>query len=512
MDERLDGAPIGVLEVSDDGTVEAANDVALSLIDAASEPVGEPLDAVFPESVEDTLPDAVRGDGVDEAEFEEYYPTVELWLAVTVVPVDGGATVYLRDVTDRRRQAQSLDRLREERERTAVIDEVRSEVLAELVGASSREEIAETICRELGESDIYAFAWVGEREIGSDGLAIRAAEGETGETFAAVRETLDGPATTPEERAVESGEIREVQPLADDPQVPEAVRIAGFADGVQSALAIPLVYGSNVHGVVGVYAGRKDGFSDRERTSFQTLGEIAGFAITAARNRNLLLSDSVTEITFDVGTDSPLSRLSDDLGAELTLEGLVPNGDESLLCYVASDADAAAVGDVADGLAGVGSVRVIDDGGTGRSLEIEVDGDAPLVTVSSLGGTVRRATYEDGRGRIVVDLPPDGDVRRMADAVGRDADAEVRAKRERERSVTTAREFRAELDDRLTDRQRAVLRAAYLADYFESPRGSTAEEIASSLDITGSTLLHHLRASQRKLLDAYFTEDAVGDD
>jgi predicted DNA binding protein len=74
--------------------------------------------------------------------------------------------------------------------------------------------------------------------------------------------------------------------------------------------------------------------------------------------------------------------------------------------------------------------------------------------------------------------------------------------------VTTTREFRDELDDRLTERQRTVLRTAYLADYFESPRGSTAEEVAASLDITGPTLLHHLRAGQRKLFDVYFAEDA----
>ena len=43
-----------------------------------------------------------------------------------------------------------------------------------------------------------------------------------------------------------------------------------------------------------------------------------------------------------------------------------------------------------------------------------------------------------------------------------------------------------------------VLRTAYLADYFESPWRSTAEEVASALDITGSTLLYHLRAGQRK--------------
>jgi len=283
--------------------------------------------------------------------------------------------------------------------------------------------------------------------------------------------------------------------------------MAGFADGIQSVLAIPLVYGSNVHGVVGVYAGRKDGFSERERTSFETLGEIAGFAITAARNRNLLLSDSVTEVTFDVGTDSALARLSRDLDAAVALEGQVPQGDGSMLCYVSIEASAhERVVEIAADTDAIGGVRQIDDGDDGGTYELEVQGATPLLTVSALGGTVRRATFDAGTGEVVVDLPPDGDVRRMATAVSHDSDAEVVAKRERERSVTTAREFRDELDDRLTDRQRTALRTAYLADYFESPRGSTAEEVASSLDITGSTLLHHLRASQRKLLDAYFDE------
>jgi predicted DNA binding protein len=83
------------------------------------------------------------------------------------------------------------------------------------------------------------------------------------------------------------------------------------------------------------------------------------------------------------------------------------------------------------------------------------------------------------------------------------------AKRERERDVTTAREFRDELQDRLTDRQENALRTAFFANYFESPRGSSAAEVAKALDITGPTLLHHLRAGQRKLLAEFL---APGDE
>ena len=103
---------------------------------------------------------------------------------------------------------------------------------------------------------------------------------------------------------------------------------------------------------------------------------------------------------------------------------------------------------------------------------------------------------------VVVEPPPEEGVRSSAASVSRPHEVTVAAKREREREVTTAREFRDELQARLTDRQENALRTAFLANYFESPRGSSAEEVADALDITGSTLLHHLRAGQRKLLRA----------
>ncbi len=504
MDEYLQRAPIGVLDVSTEGIVRDSNEIGRTLIDA-TDPTGSPVADVFPRSVDDTLLTAFSGESVTETDFEEYYPDLGRWLAISVVALAEGGTVYVRDVTERRREKQALQRLRQERKRTELIDDVRSDILAALVDASSREEIADTICRGLGETDLYEFAWVGERGVGRDGLVSRGVAGKTGEIFEAVRDAVgDETVTAPEERAVESGRVETAQPLTASSAVPESVRTAGFADGVQSALAIPIVYGSNVHGVVGVYASGTDAFSERERASFETLGEIAGFAITAVRNRNLLLSDTITEITFELGESSVLTRLSQSLDSTLKLEGLVPQADDALLCFVSVEGDGI---DCLDretaGMREIRRTRVISESASGGRVELTTRGSTPLLAISSLGGTVRRASFDEGTGRLVVDLPPDGDVRRIVDTVSREHDAEFVSKVERNRSVTTAREFRDELDDRLTQRQRTVLQTAYFADYFESPRGSTAEEVATSLDITGSTLLHHLRAGQRKLLDAY---------
>ncbi|QSG04994.1 bacterio-opsin activator domain-containing protein [Halapricum desulfuricans] len=499
MDDRLQAAPIGVLTVSSDGTVTEVNDAAGELI--GGDPSGDPIEEALPRSVDDSLLAALDGE-TTETTFEEYYPTIDRWLAVSVTPADRGATVYLRDVSERRRAARTAERFRAERERAAVIDEAQSAVLAALVGSSSRDEIEETIVRELGERDRWTFAWIGARGLDGDGLTVRAVAGETGDAFSAVRGALDGPDATPEERAVETGRARLAQPIADDPDVPETVRLAAFGDGVQSVLAVPLAYGSTVYGVAGVYTDRTDAFSERERRSFETLGEIAGFAVTAARNRELLLSDTVTEVTLGVDAETPLSIVATELETAVTLRGLVAHESDAVLCYVtAADARPEAVEAAASDIPAVGHARV-----TSETVEIELVGSTPLRSVTSLGATVREATYDRSGGRLVIELPPGSDVRRTVRSLARDHEADVLAKRERERSVTTAREFRDGLSDRLTDRQETVLRTAYLADYFESPRGSTAEEVASSLDITGSTLLYHLRAGQRTLLETFFDD------
>jgi hypothetical protein len=507
MDDHLHGAPIGVLEVTENGVIKGANDAARSILTVDS-PVGERLVDVFPQSVDDPFGAAFDGEGVDETEFEEYYPDPDRWLSVTVVPGDANAAVYVTDVTDQHRREQAVSRLQAERDRTAVIEGVVTDVLRGLVGARSRDEIAAAICTALGEAELFTFAWVGERAVDDDTLDVRASAGETGRTFDAVRDALESGERTPEEAAVDTGELVVQEALPSKEGAPRPVREAAFADGVHSVLAIPLKYGSNVHGVVGVYTDEFEAVSDRERTSFETLGGVAGFAVTATRNRSLLLSDTVTEITFDVNSGTTLAALSQRAETPLSLDGLVAEQPSELLCYISTpDASAPAVASAAREIAGITHSRVVG-ADTSERLELKITAGTPLVTVVLLGGTVRDATFESGSGRLVVELPPDGDVRRMVHAVTREYDVDVAAKRRRERSVATSREFQDDVGAELTERQESVLRTAYLADYFESPRGSTAEEVGESLGITGSTLLHHLRAGQRKLLDVYFGLDA----
>jgi predicted DNA binding protein len=509
--DRLSGCPVGVIDVSDEGRVVDANDTAATVLDTDRDSLLDShVDGVFPHSVERTLP-RLFADGRpdDDHEFEEYYPTLEQWLSVTVRPTDGDVRVYVEDATTRYERQQSADRLREQLDRMAVISELVSAILVELVGATSREDIAETVCRRLGETDRYEFAWFGEREIGGDDVVIRASAGTSDRTTAAIRESLGDDTETAEERAMETGEVSLVEPIADDPSVPEPIRQAAFADGLQSSLSIPLVYGDTVYGVVGLYSVEQDAFSERERSSFGTLGNVAGFAINAARHRNLLLSDTVTELTLEYSADGgPLAAASAAFDTDLSLDGVVAREESDVLCYVAvTGAETDALADHLADTDGVDRTRVIESSDSGGTVEVALDGETPVVSVSSLGGTIQSVSAEDGRGTLVVELPPGEDVRRISETIKREFDAELVAKQERERSVTTERDVRDALGDRLTDKQAEALRTAFFADYFESPRGSTAEEVADSLGVTAPTLLYHLRAGQRKLLSSFFEED-----
>ncbi len=515
MNDRFERAPIGMVDVDPDGTVTAINPVGAELLAVDPDHAqGAPIETVFPQSVDDTVPRAFPTRDIDEQSVEEYYPELERWLAVSLVPTEDSVTLYLRDRTAHKRTQRQLDRRDDDLDRLVVITELISDILTDLVDAATREEIAETICERLGETDLYEFAWFGERKLGSDRIVVRAATGTTGRTLETLTDHLGEASPLPEEQVIETGTPRVVESLGEDPSVPEAVRRAAFADGLQSLLAIPLTYGSTVYGVVGVYATDRDAFSERERVSFGTVGEMAGFAVNATRHRNLLLSDTIVELTIRI-TDSsvPLVAMAADLDVSVSVDGVVPQRDGNVLCYCSVDVSPERCIDAVEATDPVDRARVVSDYGEAGAIELSLDEELPLGRLVARGVTVRDAEYEQGEGELVIELPPDEDVRRIATAVTRVFDAEVVAKRERDRSISTAQEFRTDLRDRLTDHQENALQTAFFAEYFESPRESTAEDVADALGITGPTLLYHLRAGQRKLLESFFElEDDVAID
>ncbi len=522
MDEALERAPVGVVTASTDGEVTATDDRVADLLDTDPDALsGQHLGSALPSSTDRTLETALSATPIEECAIEEYFPSVDRWLAVDVVRTEDGVVVYLRDVTDRHERATSVERLRRRLDRTEAIDALTATVLQTVVDAEDREAVARTLCERLGRTDLYEYAWVGERDPTGGGLRVTAAAGRGGELADRIETHLDPPAAASDEtatpghpqpslvewQALRSGTTQVLDRVAAADAVPQDVRTAAFGQGLQSAVAVPLASGDTVYGVLGLYAAREEGLSDRERASLETLGVVAGFAIESTRREDMLFADTVTTVEFRVEDDLALSRAADATGAEVSVTGVVPRDDDTVVAYAVTDGDAEPT------VAALEDHPAVVDTRTVRSedrtlVEVTVDGSSPVGALTNWGATVGQATYDADGATVEAWAPPDADPRRLVETVDAvAAETTVRSKTRESRTPRSAGGFRDDLDERLTDKQRRVLRTAYLSDYFASPRGSSSEEVADALDITGPTMLYHLRRAQRRLLDAFFDDD-----
>jgi predicted DNA binding protein len=144
---------------------------------------------------------------------------------------------------------------------------------------------------------------------------------------------------------------------------------------------------------------------------------------------------------------------------------------------------------------------VVSTHGTECLCEVSVTDPSIVATAAEHGGTVTTMAAEDGGGTVGIELPRTTDLGRVLGALEATvADVELQSKRTVDRPIRTEHRFESTVTDRLTDRQRDTLEAAYLAGLFETPRRSTGEAIAESMGVSSSTFHQHLRASLRKLV------------
>ncbi|AQL44105.1 hypothetical protein BV210_15945 [Halorientalis sp. IM1011] len=365
--------------------------------------------------------------------------------------------------------------------------------------ASTRDEIERRTCDRLVDGDPYAAAWIGRRRGGSIGVATQAGSGVE----------LDG--LSSEDGAVgevlATDDVRTTDDVGSDPAF-AAWREHADSNGYRAAAVVPVGNGETVDTVLGV--GTTAPVTDRERALLSYLGRRLGQAITVVEQRRLLLADTVVELTFESGDpNSFFARLSAEHDCTVTLDGVVP-GEEGALVYFVTLAGAGSerVLSWATDRAAIDDARLVRDYGDEALLELVVSGRDLATTLVDHGATVGEMEATNGTERVVGQVSAETDVRRLvADVTDAFPDTELITKRERDRPAETPTAFRASLRDSLTEKQSAVLQAAYHAGYFEWPRGSTAEELADAIGITSPTLHNHLRRAQQKLLTAFFTDD-----
>ena len=415
-----------------------------------------------------------------------------------------GSVGVVRDVTEREERQRVLERQRDELAALNRINELLIDIVNELVETATREAVERTVCERLAESDLYRFAWTGERELDGEGVEPRNSTWVDGGYLESI--TLDAggvvPGVGPAGRAIQTGEPQtvNVESLDDDP-----LRAAASEHGLRSILAVPLRFRETMFGVLVVCATRPDAFSEREQHAFAVLGETVGYAINAINRRRLLFADAVTEIELRItAPQSFLSRVSQQLGCRLTVSGHVSANDRWILYVDVEGASTARIAEAAADDPSIDRLRIIAADDERDRLEL-VAADGSLVhRITSLGVGVRSLEFEDGVGRLVVEGPSDTDVRDLVEQFdGTLGSAELLALKELDRRPETPLHPGKQTES-LTDRQRQVIEAAYRAGYFARPRTSTGEEVAESLGINTSTFHAHLRKAEQSFISSMF--------
>jgi PAS domain S-box-containing protein len=444
---------------------------------------------------------------------EESRDTIELvdgqWFDRYSAPIVADGTQHgrlwvFRDITDQKERERALERQRTELARLNQFNELVQDLVHAVVEESTQTEIEQTVCDQLATSEFYQAAWIGDQAKTTATITPRVSAGVELDAVPTVT-TASTDGESPSDLAARAFDTRDAcvaqQPI-DEPHVGEDHDPSLRAD-IESALAVPITYGDVLYGVLVVYATQETAFGDRQQASFVDLGETIGFAIAAAERKEALVAERVFELTLSIrDPDQFFTLAAIQCDATVTLDGIAVRGDDAYLAYfTVTGASPEAIRGLAEQPGMPDHVRVVNTSETSILCEVGVTDSSLITIVADYGGTVTDITAQDDHGTVRLELPRTADVSRVLDALrATGADVELQAKRTVDRPIQTDNWFQEAVTDRLTDKQRHTLEAAYHAGFFEQPRDSTGEEIAESMDISPSTFHQHLRVGLGKLL------------
>ncbi|MFC6992436.1 bacterio-opsin activator domain-containing protein [Haladaptatus sp. GCM10025707] len=413
-----------------------------------------------------------------------------------------------RDVSVRRRREDARKEQARRLRRLNHINRVIRDVNAGLVQATTRLEIAQTVCERLIEDDRYQFAWIGEYHVAADRVEPTAWAGE-GQSYLEARPTagkFDGGVTA--KTAILERESQVAMDITAD-SVASLWREAALDQGFRSALATPLVYNDQIYGVLALYADEPNAFDRVEKTVFAELGQTVAAAMNAAEARTALMTDTVTELEF-VLTDQEdfLVRAAQHIEAQFSLDGFVRRDDGTLVEFITVHGiDAETLADLASRSPDEFAVSIVSESESSHVVQLEYDGESVVDLVGDYGGTVKQVISADGEVRVIVELPTGTDVAAVVAAIESNfAELSLVAQRKTQRERRSSVDFLAGVETKLTDRQHDVLQMAYLAGFFDWPRAKSGSEMASLLGISHPTFSQHLRIAERKVFEVLFDE------
>lgn len=423
------------------------------------------------------------------------------------VDLAGTVAATLETALNREDYEQQLEQQNDELTYLNSINTVIRDIDGALVEADTREAINRAVCERLADSDLYGFAWIGEYDMTTETVRPNEWAGVDTAYLESLDITTDDSSENPIGTAMRTGELQVTEDILTDSGF-APWREETLAEGVRSCVGIPLVYEGSPYGVLAVYS-REPQSDERDHSVLKQLGETIAHAIDTVERRRTFQTDSVVELELSIGTpNGPLCQLARETGCQVEFEGLVPGSDGNTRVFFTADGSSTEeILRYGEGSLSFGELTCLTDGElpafkalcSGRTLPVELlDRDVRIHGLS----------IEDEEATVVVSLPTTLEPREFIEDLQLEyPDTELLARHTREQPMMTRHELQTTVEERLTDRQREVLKTAYLSGFFESPRQKTGQEITASLGISQPTFTQHLRTAQRKLLSTLFDRE-----
>jgi len=431
----------------------------------------------------------------------------ERWLLSNVAPIKSEAgsieqiIVALEDITVPKRLQQLIETFQP-------VNEI-------LNSATADEEIKQAICELLPETREYQYARISDHTLGT---TLTESDIQERSKAVAANESVTLPIQpqteiTPAKVAVETGEIQVVTRNHPDSRF-ERWRADTLDQGFQGGAIVPLEHRGRVYGLLVLYTDRGEAFGDREQTLLTTFGDRVGQVLHSLATERILHADKVAELTFE-STDSASFFVSASEQLECTIEirDTIPASDEMLVHYASvQDASLDALSDIAENADWAAQVREIrhTEDPPGGEVEIGLHRRSLAQTLVTEGAVVTTDTVTDGRAEVVCEVPLGNDISSLVTRV-QESFPETTLVSKREDTPAAKSDAHAVgrvlgdiFESELTDRQQQVLRAAMYGGYFQSPRRSTATELADDLSLTQPTVSYHLRKAQHTLFERLF--------
>jgi PAS domain S-box-containing protein len=305
----------------------------------------------------------------------------------------------VRRESDLRERDRELRRRNQRLSRLNRINDVIREIDQALVGADTHEEIEYAVCERLTRSDRFSFAWIGALEEDGEEVTPQAWAGEREGYLNSASFATDTSEPEPTARAVNTHELTVVSNVADGLRT-AAWRPEALSHDYRSVLSLPLVHDESFYGVLSVYASRQDAFDETTQAVLSELGETIGAAITAIKQRDALLSDTVTELEYETtDKEAPLLRLARTADCAIDLNEGIQQVTEGVVAFATvHDGSVEDLQEAVASIVGIDDLRAVTDSDSEGKLTVQLRLPRSFVATQLVEeGAVLRCTTQERR-------------------------------------------------------------------------------------------------------------------